>query len=309
MPAACPTAPWPFLGSGGLARCALSVLVGYLAAGSAGIARAQALPDAPDTLIWHTVAGGTPSRLTDLPETLAAPQTTSPTQGSRCKPAPPGVGASASGAADGSCKVENPVQSVVSKPVRPLKPRSKALLALRDVDDPFNLITIAGYSGVAISSNAHSAFGPGLAGWGRLTGYSLVEDAQGEFTGTFLIPALAHEDPRYHRMPGAPFTRRVLHALAHTYVSQHDDGSRMPNYATLLNYPLGAELANLYVPGIQSNGPATAHRIGLGLLTDPSGTLVAEFLPDLARHIHIHILFVQEIVNQVITRDTVSNGQ
>lgn len=131
----------------------------------------------------------------------------------------------------------------------------KAQLAVRDFNDPFNLITIAGYSGIAIASNAHSAFGPGFDGWGRLTGYSLLEDAQGEFVGTFLIPSLVHEDPRYHRMPEAPFKRRILHAIAHTYVSQHDDGKRMVNYATLLNYPISAELANLYVPGIQVSAP------------------------------------------------------
>ena len=201
------------------------------------------------------------------------------------------------------------MQSVVSRPVTPLTPKGKALLAIRDFDDPFNFITIAGYSGIAVASNAHSAFGPGFAGWGRLTGYSLLEDAQGEFVGTFAIPSLVHEDPRYHRMPQAPFQRRMLHAIAHTYVSRHDDGTPMVNYATLLNYPISAELANLYVPGIQDNAPDTARRIGIGLASDPAGTLVAEFLPDVARHIHVHIIFVQEILNQVITGGTAPNVQ
>ena len=201
------------------------------------------------------------------------------------------------------------MQSVVTHPVRPLTMRGKALLAVRDFDDPFNFITIAGYSGISIAANPHSAFGPGFTGWGRLTGYSLVEDAQGEFTGTFLIPSLLHQDPRYHRMPEASMGRRLLHAVAHTYVSQHDDGSPMPNYATLINYPLSAEIANLYVPGIQTNAAATARRVGIGIATDPSGTVVAEFLPDFARHIHVHIILVQEIVNQVVSGGTAPNVQ
>lgn len=201
------------------------------------------------------------------------------------------------------------MQAVVTRPVRSLTPMGKGLLAVRDLDDPFNLITIAGYSGVAIALNPHSAFGPGLTGWGRLTGYSLIEDAQGEFVGTFLIPSLVHEDPRYHRMPNAPFKRRVLHALAHTWISQHDDGTPMPNYATLINYPASAELANLYVPGSQVNAPDTARRVAIGLATDPSGTLVAEFLPDLARHIHVHAIFLQEILNKVVTGGTAPNVQ
>lgn len=118
-----------------------------------------------------------------------------------------------------------------------------------------------------------------------------------------------HEDPRYHRLPGAPFRQRVVHALAHTYVSQHDDGTRMINFATLINYPVSAELANLYVPGIQDNAPDTARRIAIGIASDPAGTLVAEFLPDVARHIHVHIIFVQEILNKVVTGGTAPNVQ
>lgn len=230
-----------------------------------------------------------------------APQTTSPTRTPHCKPRT---------SVTEPCREENPVQSVVSsKAVRPLTPKQKGLLAVRDFDDPFNLITIAGYSGFAVAANAHSAFGPGVKGWGRLTGYSLVEDAQGEFFGTFAIPSLVHEDPRYHRMPKASIQRRILHAVAHTYVSAHDDGSPMPNYSTLLTYPISAELANLYVPGIQTAGRSTARRIATGIATDPAGTIVAEFLPDLARHIHVHVIFVQEILNEVVTGGTAPNVQ
>jgi hypothetical protein len=133
-----------------------------------------------------------------------------------------------------------------------------------------------------------------------LTGYSLAEDAQGEFLATYAIPSLVHEDPRYHRMPQARFGRRVLHAVAHTYVSSHDDGSTMPNYAILLSYPITAELSDLYVPGIQRDAPSTARRAVVGIATDPVGSLVAEFLPDVARRVHIHIVFVQEIMNRMV---------
>jgi hypothetical protein len=35
----------------------------------------------------------------------------------------------------------------------------------------------------------------------------------------------------------------------------------------------------------------------IGIAADPAGTLVAEFLPDIAKHIHIHVQFVQELVD------------
>ena len=73
----------------------------------------------------------------------------------------------------------------------------------------------------------------------------------------------------------------------------------MPNYATLLNYPVSAEISNLYVPGIRGNGPSTVARIFLGLATEPIGSLIAEFLPDLARRIHVRVVIVQHILDQV----------
>ncbi len=123
--------------------------------------------------------------------------------------------------------------------------------------------------------------------------------SEGSFTGIYVLPSLFHQDPRYHRMPDATVKRRIAHALIHTFVSQHDDGSVMPNYATPINIPFSAEISNLYVPGIGTNAPDTAKRILVGYGTDPIGPLVAEFLPDFARHVHIRILFTQQVMNRI----------
>jgi hypothetical protein len=74
----------------------------------------------------------------------------------------------------------------------------------------------------------------------------------------------------------------------------------MPNYAVLGNYVIGAELANLWVPGTPVNGLETAKRIGLGIALDPAGTMIGEFLPDIASHIHVHNGLIQDILNSII---------
>jgi hypothetical protein len=200
------------------------------------------------------------------------------------------------------CIPENPIaRFVTSAHIQPLSSHQKGVLAIRDFLDPFNFITIAGYSAIAIAANSHSAYGAGFKGWAKLSGYGLVEDAQGEFFQTYAIPSLLHQDPRYHRMPHANVRRRIWHAVEHTYVSQHDDGSPMLNCATLGTYVISAELSNLYVPGLQVNAESTARRIGVGIATDPTGAIVAEFLPDVAKHIHIHITFIQNILNTMAT--------
>lgn len=181
----------------------------------------------------------------------------------------------------------------------PMSAKQKGYLAFRDVIDPFNLLTITANSAFTIGINSHTAYGPGMRGFGRNVGYSFSQDATGEFIGTYAICALLHEDPHYHRMPsGTPF-ERVVHAISRTVIAQHDDGRPMPNYETLITYPASAEISNLYVPGIHGNGISTAERILTGLATDPINNIITEFLPDFAKRVHVRVVFLQQIINQV----------
>jgi hypothetical protein len=186
----------------------------------------------------------------------------------------------------------------------PMTPRQKGYLAFRDIVDPFNIITILGSSAITIAIDPDTAYGPGFKGFGKLSGISFSQDAIGEFFGTFLIPSIAHEDPHYHRMPTATFPRRLLHAMSRTVIAQSDYGHPMPNYATLLTYPIASEISNLYVPGIESDGPSTVKRIFIGYALDPVNNIVTEFLPDLAKHIHVRVIFVQQILNQIAVNPT-----
>lgn len=306
-------------------RRTVLVGVGVLLFGWASVATAQALetealPDAPSALLMRgagaqagagqTAQGGDPKAID--PKTID-PRTIDPkTQVTvrvpkrhlrPCDYRPPSAAPAAAPKLQGPppCYQENPIQPFISaRHAKPLNSKEKGELAIRNFVDPFNFVTIAGYSAIAVASNAHSAYGPGFRGFAKLTGYGLAQDAQVEFVGVYAIPSLLHQDPRYHRMPDAPFKWRLWHAIEHTFVSQHDDGRAMPNYATLLTYPITAEASDGYVPGVQTDLKSTGKRVALGIATDPSGALVAEFLPDVAKRVHIHIVFVQEILNRMV---------
>jgi hypothetical protein len=199
-----------------------------------------------------------------------------------------------------TCVAQNPLQFVVEPgPFKPLTPSQKGHLAIKEILDPFSLSLIVVVSGISVAADSHSVYGPGFAGWGRQIGYSFAEDVQGTTTGTYILPVIFHEDPRYHRLPGHPVPQRLLHAIGHTFISQHDDGSIMPNYATLINYPLSDEIGDLYVPGVSRNLKSTAENVALGYATDPVGAIVSEFLPDVARRIHFHVIFAQQYLNRI----------
>ena len=183
----------------------------------------------------------------------------------------------------------------------PMTPKQKGLLAIHDLTDPFNLATIVATSAFTVATNAYNPYGPAWRGFGKSSGVSLLQDATGEFFGTWAIPSLFSQDPRYHRLPNATIPHRMVHAISHTIITQSDIGTPMPNVATILTYTIGNELSNLYVPGIHSNGPSTLARIGTGLAFDPIDNLITEFLPDVAKRVHIRVIFVQRILNQVAT--------
>ena len=189
-----------------------------------------------------------------------------------------------------------------------MTPKEKAWLAVRDVADPFNALTIMASSAVAVGANSHSAYGPGMTGWGKYVGVSYSQDMTGEFFGTFLIPSIVHQDPHYHRMPQASMKRRIAHVLYQVVWTQSDDGQGMVNYADLVGFGIDDEIANLYVPGRDTNARATAERYGTALALAPTENAVTEFLPDIARRLHVRVVLIQQIINQVANKGGTSGS-
>jgi hypothetical protein len=261
---------------------------------------------AQDTTGQPTVDPGASTSLTlpDSPGALQTNRSTAPAI-SPCKPADQTDATIVTSAIRTPCPPQpdrSPYQRFLNSAAPLLlTPRQKGLLAVHNVVDPANLATIGLAAGFTIGIDSHTAYGPGFKGFGRYIGYSLSQDATGEFFSTFALDSLLHQDPHYHRMPTAPIPRRLLHAVSHTVVSQHDDGTPMVNYSTLLTYPISAEIANLYIPGVAVNGPSTAKRIAIGIASNPIDDLITEFLPDFAKRIHIRVVFMQQILNNIST--------
>lgn len=289
----------------------------------ASSARAPAEPgnlQAGFLLASATSAPPVPPKSLDLPDSpgfanlqngkaATVPQTASPQHPAQTPRPCPAVGgvaypdaeaASAAATRTPCVAREDPYRRFLNSPVpSPLTPKQKGVLALRNFSDPFNLLTVVGNAAVTIAADSHTPYGPGFEGFGRYTGYSVVEDATGEFLGTFLLCSVFGEDPHYHRIPDARPMRRVLHAISRTIIAQSDNGHTMPNYENLIGYPASAEISNLYVPGVDGNGPSTVARIITGLATDPISNLITEFLPDVAERVHVRVVFVQQIINEV----------
>ncbi len=238
--------------------------------------------------------------LTDAP----LPQVPAPAAAGKIPPCP----GPQSGAQVAPCPLQPPKnwfeRFLTGPEVKPLTPKEKARLAAHNVLDPFNALTIVGTSAIAVGSDADSPYGPGMKGLGRNVGVSYAQDMTGEFFGTFLIASIDHQDPHYHRVPQASIPRRIEHAIVQVVWTRGDDGRNMVNYADLVGFAIDDEIGNLYVPGQRTNLPSSAERYATGLATAPIDNFITEFLPDVARRIHIHVVLLQRIINQVARTET-----
>lgn len=263
------------------------------------------LPDAPEPNVSFaetqsqkpTTPGYPP--VSPMPRRLPPAPSEHPGIPSMASPCQPDV-ASKSASTNITCAQNvNYFQRFVDAGVHPLSPRQKGYLAFRNTVDPYNFLTIGFFSAVSVAADPHSAYGPGMPGFGRNFGVAYCETAVGEFFGTFLIPSIAHQDPHYHRMPNASYGRRTLHAITAVVWGQSDYGEGMPNYSTIFTTAIGDGLGNLYVPGREKSWAAAGTRYATALGTDPIDNFITEFLPDVARRVNVRIVLVQQIVNHV----------
>ncbi len=210
-----------------------------------------------------------------------------------------------------SCQPNIPVfaRFLDSATPQPLSARQKFLLAVNNVKDPFNLLTIGGLSAIAVASDSHNSDGPGFSGFAKNAGVSLTQDMTGEFFSTFLFPALAHQDPHYHRMPNLSIPRRILHVVDEVVIGQSDSGLPMFNYATVAGTLCANVLGNVYVPGRKHSFGDSAARISISLATDPIGNAITEFVPDLARRVNVQVVLVQRVINRIAIVEGGSSSQ
>jgi hypothetical protein len=107
-------------------------------------------------------------------------------------------------------------------------------------------------------------------------------------------------------MPEASIPRRITHAIYQVVWTQGDNGKGMLNYADLAGFAIDDAIGNLYVPGQKTNLSASVERYGIGLASAPIENFITEFLPDVARRIHVRVVVVQRIMNQVARTDGAS---
>lgn len=127
----------------------------------------------------------------------------------------------------------------------PLTAKMKFQLALKLSTDP---VTITGASFVAGVRQAadSSEFGQGWGAYGQRVGVTAADGLSDIMIGSAILPSLLHQDPRYFYQGTGTTGSRIRHAMFSAFVTQSDNGKRVPNYSGLGGDLASAGLANLY---------------------------------------------------------------
>jgi hypothetical protein len=159
----------------------------------------------------------------------------------------------------------------------------KFMLAWKDTIDPFTFVLAGFYAGIAQWQNDYPTWQQGSEGYGKRFGAAYADQVIGNYFTEAIVPALAHEDPRYFRKGSGGGWARINYALSRTLVTRTDRGKRAFNYSEIVGNAAAAGIANLYYPASQRTIGETGEKFAIQVLSDSAFNVLLEFWPDMRR--------------------------
>jgi hypothetical protein len=168
-----------------------------------------------------------------------------------------------------------------------LTPTEKFELFLSQSSSPEQIFASVAGSAIGQARDSLPGYGQGWSGYGKRFGSSLASGASTHLFGTYLLPTMLHEDPRYFVKFQGSWKARVGHALARTVEIRTDEGGYKFNIPQTLG-PLMAEgLANVYLPDNERTAGKTFTRWGIRLGWGAASNLVKEYWPTIFKDLGI----------------------
>lgn len=185
----------------------------------------------------------------------------------------------------------------------PLTSKQKFELFLGKSSAPPQLLSSLAGAAISQARNTLPGYGQGWAGFGDRFGSSLATGASSHLFGTFLLPAMLHDDPRFFVRYRGRWYVRVGHALRREVVTRTDSGGERFNLPGTLG-PLMAEgLANVYLPQSERTAGKTFQRFGIRIGFGAANNLAKEYWPTIVKSLRIDKVAPDLRPNPVPTRE------
>jgi hypothetical protein len=178
------------------------------------------------------------------------------------------------------------------KRVCSLPVKKKFMLFARDTFEPGTFVFAAFDAGLSQAQNNDPTFGQGGEGYGRRYGAAFADQVSGKFFGTFFYPTILREDPRYFRLGYGTKTRRLFHAMNHSFVTRTDNGGRTFNFSEWLAKSSTTALGNLYHPGNHRGFQPAARGVAYSVSIDMGFDVLREFWPEVSKHLRLPFVVI-----------------
>ena len=164
----------------------------------------------------------------------------------------------------------------------PLSRAQKFDLAIKSSFDPFSFAATGIDAGISQAENNFPAYGQGGKGYAKRFGASFVDGFDSTMFGSWLIPVLLKQDPRYFRKGTGGFRRRLFYSVATTVICKGDNRKWAFNYSNFLGNLAAGSISNIYYPRADRGVGLTLQRSLVVTGEGTIGSVFVEFWPDIS---------------------------
>lgn len=147
----------------------------------------------------------------------------------------------------------------------------------------FTIVGAAMGAGINQARNTQTGFGQGAEGYFKRFGASMASAASNNFFGTFLLPSLLDQDPRFFVRDTGNFGDKVGYATSRIFITRSDRGGEVINWSGMLGPLAGSALANTYLPADSQGVGNTFSRWSTSLASTAGSNVLREFWPTIVR--------------------------
>lgn len=166
---------------------------------------------------------------------------------------------------------------------RPLSAGEKFELFAWNSVSLFTIFGSAAAAGIKQARNTQTGYGQGAEGYFKRFGASMASAASNNLFGTFLLPSLLHQDPRFFVRDTGNFGDRVGYATTRIVITRSDRGGETINWSGMLGPLAASALANTYLPKDSQGVGNTFSRWGISLGSTAASNVLREFWPSIIR--------------------------
>jgi hypothetical protein len=176
----------------------------------------------------------------------------------------------------------------------PLSSGKKFELAVDETIAPSRFSASAFTAGIAQARNALPGYGQEWGGYGKRFGSSMASGASSHLFGTFLLPAMLGQDPRYFVKLRGTAGQRVGYAIRRVLVTRTDRGGEAFNWSGLIGSLFAESLANSYLPDGERTAGKTFTRFGFRMGFSAASNVVKEYWPTIFKSLRMSRLVPSE---------------